>query len=72
MTTGTIEYAARVHGYKAGERAEVDTSDQRVKDLLEGGYARLITDEAPAAAPSTPPSGPPAQTTRRVTDSPQA
>ena len=60
MTTTVIEFAAKVHGYRRGERAEVDPADQRVIDLIEGAYAFEVdvaaeADAARAAADETTP-----------------
>ena len=59
MTTTVIEFAAKAHGYRRGERAEVDAADPRVIDLIEGAYAFEVdvaeADPArPAADPATP------------------
>ena len=65
MTTTVIEFAAKVHGYRRGERVEVDADDPRVVGLIEGSYAFEV-DEAqaatdPAQAPADDPaSSPPA------------
>lgn len=55
-----IEFAAKVHGYRRGERAEVDPADPRVTDLIEGKYAFEVEEEAREAEP--PPAGDPPPT----------
>lgn len=59
----TIQFEAATAGYQRGERALVDPDDQRVKDLIAGEYARVVTDDAETAAPA-PPEDPPEGATR--------
>lgn len=70
--TVTIEFAAKVHGYRRGERAEVDASDQRVADLIEGKYAFEVEAETREAEQADPaPAGdqpPPTETVTTTSD----